>query len=57
MAHYNGVRLHGAIGYVTHADKLAGCERVIFAEWGRKLDAARERRRAPREAGRAAVSP
>jgi hypothetical protein len=57
VAHYNGVRLHSAIGSVTAADKLAGRERVIFAEWDRKLDAAQERRKAIREVGRAAVSP
>ena len=55
VAHYNEVRLHSAIGYVAPADKLAGREPVIFAERDRKLDAARERRRAAREASRAAV--
>ncbi|WP_410001675.1 hypothetical protein [Singulisphaera sp. GP187] len=48
MAHYNEVRLHSAIGYVTPADKLAGRDRAIFEERDRKLDAARERRRAAR---------
>jgi hypothetical protein len=56
-AHYNEVRLHSAIGYVTPADKLAGREAVIFAERDRKLNAAREKRRAAREAARAAVRP
>ena len=55
VAHYNEVRLHSAIGYVAPADKLAGREAVIFAERDRKLDLARERRRAAREAARAAV--
>ena len=55
VAYYNDVRLHSAIGYVAPADKLAGRERAIFAERDRKLDAARERRRAAREANRAAV--
>ncbi len=55
VAHYNEVRLHSAIGYVAPADKLAGRERVIFAERDRKLDAAREKRRAAREASQAAV--
>ena len=41
VAHYNEVRLHSAIGYVTPADKLAGRDRAIFAERDRKLDAAR----------------
>jgi len=47
---YNEVRLHSAIGYVTPAAKLAGRELAIFAERDRKLEAARERRRASREA-------
>jgi len=42
--HYNHVRLHSAIGYITPADKLAGLEQVIFAERDRKLEEARERR-------------
>ncbi len=57
VAHYNQVRLHSAIGYVTPADKLASREPVIFAERDRKLDAARERRKAARAAVRAAVTP
>jgi putative transposase len=55
VAHYNEVRLHGAIGYVAPADKLAGRDPVIFAERDRKLEAARERRRAARAASRASV--
>jgi hypothetical protein len=55
VAHYNQVRLHSAIGYVAPADKLAGRETVIFAERDRKLNAARERRRAARQAARATV--
>lgn len=47
--HYNTVRLHSAIGYITPADKLAGLETVIFAERDRKLEAARERRKAARQ--------
>lgn len=43
--HYNTVRLHSAIGYVTPADKLAGREAAIFAARDRKLAAAREQRR------------
>ena len=53
VAHYNGVRLHGAIGYVAPADKLAGRDRQIVAERDRKLDAARQRRKAARAASRA----
>jgi hypothetical protein len=55
LAHYNEVRLHSAIGYVTPAAKLAGREREIFADRDRKLNAAPERRRAAREASRPAV--
>jgi putative transposase len=50
VQYYNESRLHSAIGYVTPADKLAGRERVIFAERDRKLEAARERRRKARAA-------
>ena len=53
--HYNQVRLHSAIGYITPADKLAGLETVIFAERDRKLEQARERRKAVRK--RVADSP
>lgn len=42
--HYNRVRVHSAIGYVSPADKLAGREQAIFAERDSKLTAARERR-------------
>lgn len=45
VTHYNAVRLHSAIGYVTPNDKLEGREAAIFAERDRKLEAARERRR------------
>jgi putative transposase len=53
LAYYNEVRLHSAIGYVAPADKLAGRDPVIFADRDRKLDAARERRKAARAASRA----
>jgi putative transposase len=52
---YNEVRLHGAIGYVTPATKLAGVERVVFAERDRKLEEARKRRKTAREASRTAM--
>jgi len=52
VAHYNTVRLHSAVGYVTPKDKLAGREAEIFAERDRKLAAARERRRAVRQQAR-----
>lgn len=43
--HYNNVRLHSAIGYITPADFLAGRGKSIWAERDRRLDAAREVRR------------
>lgn len=45
VAHYNTVRLHGAIGYVTPADKLAGRAEQIWADRRRKLATAAARRR------------
>lgn len=47
--HYNTLRLHSAIGYITPADKLAGLEQVIFDERDRKLEAARQRRKVARK--------
>jgi transposase InsO family protein len=52
VTHYNTVRLHSAIGYVTPADKLAGKEQEIWASRDAKLAAARERRAAARQAER-----
>ena len=52
--HYNTVRLHGAIGYITPKDKLEGKDKEIFAERDRKLDVARERRKQNRQAARQA---
>ena len=49
VEHYNTIRLHSAIGYVTPADKLAGREPIIFAERDRKLIEARERRQRRRQ--------
>jgi putative transposase len=45
VVHYNTVRLHSAVGYVTPADKLAGREHAIFAKRDQKLAEARDRRR------------
>jgi putative transposase len=44
VEHYNTVRLHSAIGYVTPADKLAGKEQQIFQQRDRKLAQARTQR-------------
>jgi putative transposase len=52
VEHYNQVRLHSAIGYVTPADKLAGRENEIFSTRDRKLAEARQRRKEQREAAR-----
>ena len=48
VAHYNGVRLHSAIGYITPNDFLAGRQKEIWAERDRKLEEAREQRRVRR---------
>jgi transposase InsO family protein len=45
VAHYNTVRLHSAIGYLTPQDKLEGRAPQIFAARDRKLEAARTARR------------
>jgi transposase InsO family protein len=48
--HYNHVRLHSAIGYITPFDKLGGREDAIFAERDRKLEEARRKRQLARQA-------
>jgi putative transposase len=53
VEHYNTVRLHSAIGYVTPMDKLDGRDTEIFAQRDRKLAEARDRRKANRQAARA----
>lgn len=55
VEHYNGERLHSAIGYVTPNDVLAGKQHEIWAARDRKLEAARERRAALRAADREEV--
>jgi transposase InsO family protein len=57
VEHYNTVRLHSAIGYVTPADKLMGLEPVIHVERDRKLEAARLRRQQMRQAARGTERP
>lgn len=52
VEHYNQVRLHSALGYITPADKLNGLEDVIIAERDRKLEEARLRRQQARQAAR-----
>jgi transposase InsO family protein len=55
VEHYNTIRLHSAIGYVTPQDKLEGRDKALFAERDRKLDEARERRKQQRQAQRQAA--
>jgi len=49
VAHYNNVRLHSAIGYITPKDKLEGRAQEIHDQRDRKLAEARERRKADRQ--------
>ena len=48
VTHYNQVRLHSAVGYVTPQDRLAG-HQATLAERDRKLAKARERRKQMRQ--------
>ena len=50
VLHYNTVRLHSAVGYVTPKDKLHGRDKEILAARDRKLAEARERRKLLRQA-------
>src|SRR5580704_5493774 len=49
VEHYNTVRLHSAIGFVTPADMLAGRQKEIHAARDRKLEEARQKRQKRRE--------
>jgi putative transposase len=49
VQHYNHVRLHSAIGYVTPNDRLLGHDAAIHAARDRKLVEARERRKTMRQ--------
>ena len=44
VEHYNTVRLHSAIGFVTPADMLAGRQNEIHGARDRKLEQARQQR-------------
>ncbi len=57
ILHYNTVRLHSAIGYVTPHDVLAGRRDAIHTERDRKLEEARERRRLARQTARTIPTP
>ena len=52
VEYYNTIRLHSAIGYITPTDKLEGRDQIIFAERDRKLQVAREQRKARRQAAK-----
>ena len=52
VTHYNEVRLHSAIGYVTPKDKLEGRAEAILALRRQKLQAARKRRKENAEQNR-----
>jgi putative transposase len=52
VTEYNTVRLHSAIGYVTPLDRLEGRQTQIFEQRDRRLQLARERRKAARQAAR-----
>src|SRR5712671_3565585 len=47
--HYNTVRLHSAVGFVTPADMLAGRQAEIHAARDRKLEEARQQRQERRQ--------
>jgi len=49
VEHYNTVRLHSAIGYVTPQDMLDGRQQQIFRERDQKLEAARQERQLRRQ--------
>ena len=55
VRHYNEVRLHSAIGFVTPKDKLEGRDKEIFAVRDHKLEAARAGRKHRRLAARKEV--
>lgn len=49
VTHYNEVRLHSAIGYVTPQTKLLGKDKEVHENRDLKLEAAREARRISRQ--------
>jgi transposase InsO family protein len=49
VEHYNTVRLHSAIGYITPHDKLLGKDKAIFAARDQKLASARLQRKINRQ--------
>lgn len=55
VEHYNTVRLHSALGYVTPRDRMEGRHEAILEARDRKLEEAREARRQKREQQRLAA--
>ncbi len=49
ITHYNSVRLHSAIGYVTPLDRLQDRHTAIFAARDQKLETARQNRKIKRD--------
>jgi hypothetical protein len=47
--HYNNIRLSSAIGYITPKDMLAVYQQEIQADRDRKVEAAKEQRKNPRQ--------
>ena len=54
--HYNNVRLHSGIGYISPRDKMEGRDAEIFAERDRRLEEARAARKLRRQEARIAKS-
>src|SRR5262249_46901400 len=54
VEHYNTVRLHSALSYITPKDKLEGRQKEILDARDRKLEQARERRKLNRQQAREA---
>jgi len=49
VLYYNTCRLHSALGYITPKDKLEGREDEVFTARDRKIEEAREQRKAQRQ--------
>jgi len=47
--HYNHVRLHSAIGFITPQDRLQNRHLQIFADRDKKLESARQQRKLKRQ--------
>ena len=55
VEHYNTVRLHSALGYVSPRDRLEGRHKAIYEERDRKLEEARCKRAQKRQGVRLAI--